>query len=608
MASTFFGLTISSSALFTYQAAVNTTANNIANVQTKGYTRQEALRQAAESLRVNQKYGTAGSGVDTTAIKQIRDYYYDVKYWNNNSEVGLYDTKLYYMQQLEDYLIDDDTMDGFSTILGDMFNSLDTLKTNAGDLNVRNQFISKTQSLVNYFNSISTGFSKVQDDCNQEISTQVSTINSIAQKVSLLNKQINIIELQGGYANELRDQRALLIDELSAIVPVEVQETQVANSNYPDKFTGATNYVVKINGHTLVSTETFRTLECVAREDKVNQSDNEGLYDIRWSDNKVSFNPTSGGMSGTLRGLFEMRDGNNAENFTATVSTATSSGGNTSIVLHNASITDINKMTMPGESVIVIGNKEYKYTSYSFDAATQSYTFELEDNLTASECASLGGKRASIGTSIDAMGIPYYMAQLNTFLREFCKQFNDIQLSGVDANGNDAGVLFVSKDVNGDELTFDDHAADGSMNSLNDTYFNLTASSLAIASAVVKDPNLFSCATKDAHDNGTDAYDLVEEMLKLYKDVSMYRGSGANEFLQCILSDVSVDGQKTKIFSDNYNNISNTIVQKRMSISGVDEDEEALDLLKFQNAYNLASKMVQTMTEMYDRLILQTGV
>ena len=47
---------------------------------------------------------------------------------------------------------------------------------------------------------------------------------------------------------------------------------------------------------------------------------------------------------------------------------------------------------------------------------------------------------------------------------------------------------------------------------------------------------------------------------------------------------------------------------QRQSVSGVDEDEEALDLVKFQNAYNLASKMIQTLTEIYDRLILETGV
>lgn len=70
-------------------------------------------------------------------------------------------------------------------------------------------------------------------------------ISMRSEKISLLNKQINVIEVQGGYANELRDQRALLIDELSSIVPTEVSEVPVTNSKHPDMQTGANYYTVK---------------------------------------------------------------------------------------------------------------------------------------------------------------------------------------------------------------------------------------------------------------------------------------------------------------------------------------------------------------------------
>ena len=70
----------------------------------------------------------------------------------------------------------------------------------------------------------------------------------------------------------------------------------------------------------------------------------------------------------------------------------------------------------------------------------------------------------------------------------------------------------------------------------------------------------------------------------------------------------TVDKQEASTFNENFANISESITSQRLSISGVDEDEEALDLVKFQNAYNLSSQMVQVMTEMYDQLILQTGV
>ena len=88
----------------------------------------------------------------------------------------------------------------------------------------------------------------------------------------------------------------------------------------------------------------------------------------------------------------------------------------------------------------------------------------------------------------------------------------------------------------------------------------------------------------------------------------MFRGGGGDAFLQCIYADITVDAQECDIFTTNFTNIQSSISQQRMSVSGVDEDDEALDLIKFQNAYNLASKCISVFSEIYDRLILNTGV
>lgn len=611
MASTFFGLTIASSALSAYQASVNTTANNISNVKTQGYTRQQAIMQSAQALRVNAKYGTAGTGVEITQIKQVRDLYYDVKYWESNSQRSLYDTRLYYSQQIEDYLLDDDSMKGFSTILDEMFNAMDTLKTNAGDKDKRQQFISKCQNMVNYFLGLKNGLSEIQESCNQEVSTQVSEINSIASKIASLNKQINIIELQGGYANELRDQRAVLVDELSGYVSVECEETEVMNTNYPDMYLGGTEYTVKINGQTLVNNFEYRELECVARDYKVNQSDNDGLYDVRWVDTKVPLATTSNIASGSLKALFEMRDGNNKDNFRATVSGFEKGILGTDIKLTGANITEVNFMTMDREGILVVDNTELRYKGFSYDAKTDTYTFQLEEELNGIEQKALKGKNAEIGTSIDAMGIPYYLAQMNTFLRAFCEEFNNMQKSGKNANGEDAGAFFVAVNPtdHNEEYTFEDWEADGSMKTSGDNYYRLTVDTFEIAEATVRNPLLFATVSKEKYNqDDVDQNDLIEKMMDLKSEIELFRGGGADEFLQCLLSDNSVDTQRATVFFKNYTNLTSTIDTRRMSISGVDEDEEAMDLLKFQNAYNLSSKMVQTLAEMYDRLILETGV
>jgi len=92
------------------------------------------------------------------------------------------------------------------------------------------------------------------------------------------------------------------------------------------------------------------------------------------------------------------------------------------------------------------------------------------------------------------------------------------------------------------------------------------------------------------------------------KEKMSFREASASEFLQCILSDVALNASRANLFHESFTGIASTIDSQRISISGVDEDEEAVNLVKFQNGYNLASKMVQTLTEIYDKLILDTGV
>ena len=122
------------------------------------------------------------------------------------------------------------------------------------------------------------------------------------------------------------------------------------------------------------------------------------------------------------------------------------------------------------------------------------------------------------------------------------------------------------------------------------------------------DPQLL--ATKTILNDGTSKYDIVDNLINLKTDtrVVAYRGCASSDFLQCLLADCALNAQSANILSDSYTSISGTIDNQRLSISGVDSDEEALNLVQYQHSYNLAAKMIQTLSEVYDRLILQTGV
>ena len=650
MPSTFFGLTIAGSGLSSYQTAVNTTANNIANENTKGYSRQEALLEASSAIRINAKYGSMGSGVEVTKIQQLRNEYYDLKYWSNQAKLGEQSTRAEYLRQIETYLKDEETtVDGntttvgFTSIFGDMFNALDTLKTDAASLTTRNAYIGQAQSLADYFNSVSTQLSDLQSEVNELIATKVDQINGIAQKIASLTKQINIIEQQGAYASELRDSRSLLIDELSAIVPVEVTENDVVNSNYPDMYTGATNYVVKINGQKLVDTYEYNQLVCVPRQtsNQVNQMDVDGLYDIYWTVNastkeassmKLELNAQS--MSGSLKALYDIRDGNNNQSFNGIVTQVPSNELDRpyKVTISEPSIKDPRQITMSESGIIAIGNKDYYYSSYTLNQTTDavtgevsySYEFVLGSQADGSP-TDLGnlkramGRDATIGCDVDFMGIPYYQQQLNEFVRNFAQAYNDISLQGVTINGEESEAFFVAKDlVSGGEYDYDLHQAGAITQDANGNdvvsyksgyyYSYLNAKNFSVAEEALRNPDSIAASTLESWTNGVDSYDIIEQLAGLKNKTDMFRGGKSADFLQCLLSDISVDTQKAEIFTKNYENLNSAITNQRMSISSVDKDEEALNLVKFQNAYNLASKMVQVLQEMYDRLILETGV
>lgn len=639
MPSQFFGLNIAYTGLLASNAAMNTTSNNIANVQTEGYSRQQVTQQASNALRVFQTYGCAGAGVETLAIERIRDEFYDGRFWDNNAQLGEYDMKQYYMQQLETYFDDDGKSTGFKTIFDQlMITGMQALLKDPNSATAKSQFVGYAGALTEYFNGMAGNLEKVQKDINQEIKLKVDQINSLAGEIASLNKQINTIELAGTKANELRDRRTLLIDELSKIVDVEVKETPIIDANNENRETGANRYMVKIaGGQMLVDGSDYNGLECVARTsyEKVNQTDIDGLYEVYWADGQ-KFNLYNASMGGDLAGLIQMRDGNNGENFTGQVTatgTTTTADGKThdtvAVKVTKAYLQDLNKCNLSDQGGILdLGNQEFYYDSWEYtceyDAngnATYSYTFTLSD----SEKNPRGitndrvGKKAEIGTDLSYQGIPYYMNQMNEWIRTFSQKFNDILTSGYSGSGDPGVKMFTgNKATSSEQFLLDDAAKrydkQEKKNSKvmvkvnDDSYYRLTAKNFDILDAMEQDPSLMA-NRKNASD-GVEQNDLLNDLKNLATDKSKmsFRGCNASEFLQCILSDVALNASRANTFYASFKDISNTIDNQRISISGVDEDEEAVNLVKYQNGYNLASKMIQTLTEIYDRLILETGV
>ena len=283
MPNTFFGLTIGASGIFASNAGVNTTAHNISNINTKGYTRQSIVQQASYAIRVYKPYGAVGTGVALKDIAQSRSEYYDERYRKSNAQCGQYETLESYSELVQTYL-DEFNADGFITEYNNLFSTLNSLKSDPSSEVKRQQFVTYMSSLCQYFNTLSANLQKTQNDVNEEIKSSVSTINTLAEQIASLNKQINTIEASGGTANDLRDSRNLLVDKLSYYADVSVDERDIGN--------GVTDYTVFFNGYQIVEGYSYNTLNCVAREtdQKRNASDAEGLYDLKWN-NGNPYNP-----------------------------------------------------------------------------------------------------------------------------------------------------------------------------------------------------------------------------------------------------------------------------------------------------------------------------
>ena len=495
MASTFFGLSISYKGLQAAQTSITTSAHNLSNINTEGYTKQSAELKAADSLRTFSSYGTIGSGVDVVGINQTRDSYYDQKYRNNMSNYGQYESKNNYMTQIEDYL-NEFILNGFSKEYSNFFSAVNQLTITPSDESAKNQLINNAKSMSDYFNTLAVNLRNVQSDANNEIKDTIDHINTLAQNITALNKQINQIEACYGDANDLRDQ-------------------------------------ITVNGQSLVNNYDYKTLEVVARTQKRNASDAEGLYDVQWSDDDP-FDIYSSSLGGQLKALVDIRDGCNGE----IESVATDADG-----------------------------------SYKLDDDGNRVT---ETNPQAS-------------SNVNYKGIPYYQSQLNQFIQTFSQAVNNIFKSGYvsDAKTEDAANKGIALFVVGDNSK------------------TLTASTVSVNSELLKDAN--KLATKTTVSEGEGSASIMDKLNALQKE-RLFDGGTGSYFLETIVSDMSIDASKAKTFVTNYNNMKTTIQNQRLSVMGVDTDEEVMDIMKFQQAYNLNSKMMSVMNQIYDKLINQTGL
>ena len=621
MPSTFLGLNTGLSGLNYFQTALNTTSHNVSNANTKGYSRQQVSASASKALRMSQSYGMMGTGVTANSVERLRNNYYDSKYWNTTSKSAQYEIQRDDLSQLETYMNEMTGNAGYSEWLNRFSDSLQDLSDNPSDYTARIGFTNTVDSFTDMINELATNFQNSQKSINDEIELGVSEINSLAKQIYELSQQIITIELRGGSANDLRDQRGVCIDTLAEYVDVDVEERSIMFGTGLDAVeSDASAMSIRINGNILVDEMGFHELMVVPREERVNQSDVDGLVDIAWKNadstpgEKFQITRTTG----KINGLINIRDGNNGEIFKGSITSKTNSPASVTVELPKA--INVYNLTVPAQGTITLNGKEYMYdgwtAEYDEDDNLNNFTFQnmtMKDGSGAEVAAEIPntvvGTVAQLGEYNSTKGIPYYQARLNEMVRTFSEYMNKLTTSGVDADGVDGLDMFTAVDPYGkDYVLKDTMLGTGTVSSTDSSYYKLTALNWELNSAWQESPAKVVVSYKEDIEQGNiEQRPIVDAITYGLTDVKMFQQGSVSQYMQAVTTNLAVDISKMTAFSNNQDDIKYIISNQRLSISGVDSNEEASELVKFENLYNLASKVISVLNEVYDKLINDTG-
>lgn len=518
--SSFAGLNLSLRALYSSRKALDVTSQNIANVGTKGYTRRVAQFNTFGQDATGVTEPIFGLGADCVSAKRMRDEYLDTKMWNQSSISSEWTTKNDYYIELEK-IINESSISGLVGAIDEFSAAMNDFANNPSSTTYRYVVQNKGVQLTNYFNETAVQLEDLQVELNNKVKEEVDQINDLASRISELNLQIRNHEIIGQDSNLLRDERDLLIDELSKFGDVEVTE-----KTYGKLINGSADIrlSIKFGGAVIVDNDRYRELKYTKRVEKSNQDDIEGLYDVGWEDGatlKLS--------SGSLKATMELRDGTGEED-----------------------------------------------TGW-------------------------------------VKGIPHYMKELNTIARNFALAFNEGIVNGEKvSNGYADGYTFNSAE---DATTpagirffctderYSNEFADGWVTEADriNGYQDLNAKNISLSKEVLDDiGNLFKSFESPENNNDTEA---IKSLLSFTENSKLFGTSNLEDYVSGMITNLGVDADVSKKISESHSAIMLQLENQRESFSGVSMDEEATNLVRYQQMYEAAAKVMSTFSDIYETLV-----
>lgn len=283
----FSGLSIAISGIFAQQRSLNTVGHNISNVNTPGYSRQTAIHSTTAPMRLGYTAAgnilSKGTGVDAVLVMQYRDEFLDNKIRNNNQELGYWEALQAGVEDLEG-IFNDYTEEGIQSAMNNFWYAWDQLSKPTGRLTSRALVKESAIALVEALKNTDKLLKDYRADKDREITETIDRINQITKRIAELNDMILKIEATGSYANDFRDERNLLIDELSTLAKIQV--------------IGSKSVTILMEGRAIVDGKFVEELKVVPDPEK------NGMAKLVWAGD----NQTAVISGGKLKALFDTRD------------------------------------------------------------------------------------------------------------------------------------------------------------------------------------------------------------------------------------------------------------------------------------------------------------
>lgn len=536
------------SGLQTSQNAMNTTAHNVSNIDTIGYTRQQ-VQQGTRFYNTISKNKTAiswqqiGLGVNYSNVKQVRDVFLDQTYRREVGRSGYYDTSLAAIEEVED-LFQELQGQTFSKTLDNLRDCLEELTKYPADSVRQGVLVQRCYEFVTRSQAVYTGLCEYQDDLNYKIKKQVETINEYGKQIRNLNEKIMKIESgQLEKANDYRDQKNLLLDELSAMGSVRVLED------------GAGNMIVQFEGYDLVREDGINKIELY--EDPVT-----GFYTPYWSNlARKTVNPDGTENLISINGaeVFDLQQEISAEGNTdiGSLKAMLFARGD-----HRATYQDLGDGTIQG-------NAHYN------NNISQSIIMNVQaefDRLVNAIVVGINGvlkEAADAATALDPNSTYLRDSQGNAY-----QIFNSIT-GETDAQGN---LIY-------------------------------TTENLIINGELKQAPSLLGFIRPDGKEDQATA-DKLRDLFKEEKYVLNPNVQTRNNFIDyynALVAQVTNTGYVLHGISENQQITVDSTSAAREQILGVSSDEELSNMIMFQNAYNASSRYINVVDELLEHIISTLG-